>query len=362
MALIKCSNCNHEISDTINKCIHCGAKIKKQELVSNDIQHNENEKIVKITEKVKETTKPIKTTKKEILNNTIQTQKNEKTNKNQSIKKLHKPRNIKPYLIGIATVIGIVLIAILSILGYNMLFKINSNKQSENYNNQNNNNNNNNELAFNNLRSIIAPKFSYEELISKNGDISIIIEIENGKSVKYAFDVFNDSNKDIYYNFTDNNLPTITCNNDTSYTCVDNINVGWEDNQEINLIKPHTTRTFTFEITTTGAEENGIIKIKTHKENTNNSKVYIDDVKLLVTEDCIHCQKFQAVVESFVNKYNLPLNIIDYEIQDSKNENGEILYPTLLLYKNNSLVLRHEGYVPENELIQIIKNKGLIKE
>lgn len=360
MALIKCPNCNHEISDTINKCIHCGTKIKKQELIPNDIQHNESEKIVKKIEKAKETTKPIKTTKKEILNNTIQTQKNEKINKNQSIKKLHKPRNIKPYLIGIATIIGIVLIAILSILGYNMLSKINSNKQSENYNNQNNNNNN--ELAFNNLRSIIAPNFSYEELISKNGDISIIIEIENGKSVKYAFDVLNDSNEDIYYNFTDNNLPTITCNNDTSYTCVDNINVGWEDNQESNLIKPYSTRTFTFEITTTGAEENGIIKIKTQKENTNNSEVYIDDVKLLVTEDCIHCQKFQAVVESFVNKYNLPLNIIDYEIKDSKNENGEIVYPTLLLYKNNSLVLRHEGYVPENELIQIIKNKGLIKE
>ncbi len=29
MALIKCRNCGHEISDTTKKCIHCGTKIKK---------------------------------------------------------------------------------------------------------------------------------------------------------------------------------------------------------------------------------------------------------------------------------------------------------------------------------------------
>lgn len=357
MALIKCSNCNHEISDTIKKCIHCGAKVQRQAITVNKIEKYKKEKEVKKIEKVKETTKPIKTTNKEILNNTIQTQKKGKINANQSIKKLHEPKNIKPLLIGTATIVGIVLIATLSILGYNMLSKIN-NKQGEYYDDKNNN-----KLVFNNLRSIVAPKFSYEELISENGDISIIIEIENGKSVKYAFDVTNDSNKDIYYNFTDiHSLPTITCNNDTSYTCIDNINVGWEDSQESDLIKPHTTRTFTFEITTSGAEENGIIKIKNTKENTNNNEIYIDDVKLLVTEDCIHCQKFQAVVKNFVEKYNLPLNIIDYEIKDSKNENGETFYPTLLLYKNNSLVLRHEGYVTENELIQILKDNDLIKE
>ncbi len=32
MALIKCPNCNHDISDTVNKCIHCGAKIHKVEV------------------------------------------------------------------------------------------------------------------------------------------------------------------------------------------------------------------------------------------------------------------------------------------------------------------------------------------
>jgi len=29
MALIKCDECGKEVSDSIKKCIHCGAKIKK---------------------------------------------------------------------------------------------------------------------------------------------------------------------------------------------------------------------------------------------------------------------------------------------------------------------------------------------
>lgn len=30
MALIKCPKCNHEISDTTKKCIHCKTKIKSK--------------------------------------------------------------------------------------------------------------------------------------------------------------------------------------------------------------------------------------------------------------------------------------------------------------------------------------------
>ena len=30
MALIKCQECGKEISDTSKRCIHCGAKIKKE--------------------------------------------------------------------------------------------------------------------------------------------------------------------------------------------------------------------------------------------------------------------------------------------------------------------------------------------
>ncbi len=33
MALIKCPKCNHEISDTVKKCVHCGSYVKKREQV-----------------------------------------------------------------------------------------------------------------------------------------------------------------------------------------------------------------------------------------------------------------------------------------------------------------------------------------
>lgn len=62
MALIKCSNCGHEISDTTKKCIHCGKRIEKKENklkisklnnnvaksnLKNKIKHNKKIKIKK---------------------------------------------------------------------------------------------------------------------------------------------------------------------------------------------------------------------------------------------------------------------------------------------------------------------------
>ena len=36
MALIKCPECEKEVSDTIENCIHCGYKIKKNTLIDKD--------------------------------------------------------------------------------------------------------------------------------------------------------------------------------------------------------------------------------------------------------------------------------------------------------------------------------------
>lgn len=76
MALIKCSNCNHEISDTIKKCIHCGAKVQKQSQVSNKIEQTKDVSFIEnktFTEKpkIKKTSKnkgkPINKTKKKLI-------------------------------------------------------------------------------------------------------------------------------------------------------------------------------------------------------------------------------------------------------------------------------------------------------
>lgn len=59
MALIKCKECGKEISDTIKKCIHCGAKINKN--TSN--MKKENKKLELVEEKKS------KTSAKEIITN-----------------------------------------------------------------------------------------------------------------------------------------------------------------------------------------------------------------------------------------------------------------------------------------------------
>ena len=33
MALIKCPKCNHEISDTSKKCIHCGTSLREKNII-----------------------------------------------------------------------------------------------------------------------------------------------------------------------------------------------------------------------------------------------------------------------------------------------------------------------------------------
>lgn len=111
MALIKCSNCNHEISDTIKKCIHCGAKVQKQVPTVNKMQPTKKEKDIKNIETIKE----------------------------------KKKRNYKSLVIGIISLFFIVGVSILSITTYNWLkdsnyAKSNEDKQTNRNDNKNNNN------------------------------------------------------------------------------------------------------------------------------------------------------------------------------------------------------------------------------
>ena len=134
MALIKCSNCNHEISDTIKKCIHCGAKIQKNSSIVNERQYTKKKKDVKKVEIVKVNTKPIKPLKKIIpRNKTIE--------KKQQINE-QKERNYKPLIIGIVSFLLIVGISILSITTYNWLKGLNSIKLKENMQTSTKDNNN----------------------------------------------------------------------------------------------------------------------------------------------------------------------------------------------------------------------------
>lgn len=40
MALIKCPKCNHEISDTSKKCIHCGTSLREKKIIPKKKKNN----------------------------------------------------------------------------------------------------------------------------------------------------------------------------------------------------------------------------------------------------------------------------------------------------------------------------------
>lgn len=362
MALIKCSNCNHEISDTIKKCIHCGAKIKKQVPIQNEIRYTKSE------ENIKNKKTKVETAKIEIPKKIENTPKNESISKPPKVKKEFTLKNLsyKKIILGVVFVIMIVSIPFISIKTYSWL------KEKNHTNIEDNQHSNTILPTLKNLNTVLAPKVTQRQEI-QNNDIILNIEVENGKSAIYTIDVENTNNTDVTLI---NMSKDFVCNGGTSYTCFESIDYSWQDNDDSNIIKANTTRTMYLKILTTGKEENGIMDIRlglnfkavenNNSDNRNNDNTNytsnIDKATLVIKDDCLHCKNLQPILENIANKFNFALNVIDYDIEDAKNENGEIVYPTLLLYSYGKLALRYEGYVTEDELIKILKDNNLIKE
>lgn len=363
MALIRCSNCNHEISDTVDKCIHCGTKIQKQVPMQNEIRHTKNE------ENIKNKKTKVETVKIEIPKKIETTPKNEGVAKPLKVKKEHMPRKLsyKKIIFGIVFVALIASIPFISIKTYSWFKEKNRTNLEDNQQS-----NTTRDLpTLKNLNTILAPKVTHNQEI-QNNDILLNIEVENGKSAIYTIDVENTNNIDVTLINMNKNF---VCNGGTSYTCFESIEYSWQDNNDSNIIKANTTRTMYLKILTTGKEENGIMDIRlslnfkavenNNSDNNNDNINYtsnIDNAILLIKDDCLHCKNLQPIIENMANKFNFALSIIDYDIDDAKNENGEIVYPTLLLYRYDKLALRYEGFVTEDELIKILKDNDLIKE
>lgn len=104
MALIKCPKCNHEISDTIKKCIHCGAKIQKQTSVESD---------KKVNSTVKEKTKAIKAV--EVKEETIKPTQVKPTTEQKENKSINNKFNYKKILVGVLFIILLIEVILASI-------------------------------------------------------------------------------------------------------------------------------------------------------------------------------------------------------------------------------------------------------
>lgn len=357
MALIKCSNCNHEISDTLNKCIHCGTKVQKQVPIQNEIQNIKKEENIKVEEKVKENTKPMEASKKVMQNNLKE--------KKQLLKK---KRNYKPLIIGIVSLFLIIGISTLLITTYNWLRDLNYMQLKE----DNQTSNENVKINIKNLNVVLEPKVVHNQNIENNQNIVLNMEIENGKSAIFTIDIENASNKDITFIDFEKKF---TCNSDTSYTCFESIDFSWQDNKDTNIVQANSTRTIYIKILTTGKEENGVIKIRltpkfdaSPNNKTNNDFFNQNETKkltLLTIDNCIYCDNLKPIIEEIASEYGFNLEVKNYKENELSNTYKEIEffgYPTLFLFDNENYVTHFEGYAPKEEIIVFLKENNFIKE
>ena len=80
---------------------------------------------------------------------------------------------------------------------------------------------------------------------------------------------------------------------------------------------------------------------------------------------CIPCQKMEAVLDSIREKYPEDVNVIFYDVwteagRPYAKQYGVKSIPTqVFLDANGKEYFRHIGYFPEDELIKILKQKGV---
>jgi thioredoxin 1 len=80
---------------------------------------------------------------------------------------------------------------------------------------------------------------------------------------------------------------------------------------------------------------------------------------------CIPCQKMQPVMKSIKEKFGNQVNVIFYDVWTPEGrpfgqKYGIQAIPTqVFLDENGKEFFRHEGYFPEEELVKVLKTKGV---
>lgn len=68
---------------------------------------------------------------------------------------------------------------------------------------------------------------------------------------------------------------------------------------------------------------------------------------------CESCKKY----EHFINDVNVCVITIDFDLNDDLADDYEIVkLPTVLVFKNNNLVDRIEGFIPKTEFVKRLTN------
>lgn len=104
---------------------------------------------------------------------------------------------------------------------------------------------------------------------------------------------------------------------------------------------------------------------QTSKQDAKKEKKYKVTFVELGSVRCIPCQQMQPIMKSVEEKYGDQVKVIFYDVwtedgkQYAKKYNISLIPTQVFLDENGKEFFRHEGFFPENELIKILKSKGV---
>ncbi len=105
--------------------------------------------------------------------------------------------------------------------------------------------------------------------------------------------------------------------------------------------------------------------LKPAREQQKNAVKYKVTFIELGSVRCIPCQKMQSVMKSIKGKYANQVNVVFHDVwtpegQPFAKQYGIESIPTqVFLDENGKEFSRHEGFFPEEELIKVLKTKGV---
>lgn len=106
-------------------------------------------------------------------------------------------------------------------------------------------------------------------------------------------------------------------------------------------------------------------KNQTTKDTSNIEKNYIVTFIELGSVKCIPCQQMQGVIKSIQTKYGTQVKTVFYDVWTKEGKPYAEMYkinliPTqVLMDKDGIEFFRHEGYISEEELVKVMKTKGV---
>lgn len=107
------------------------------------------------------------------------------------------------------------------------------------------------------------------------------------------------------------------------------------------------------------------VNAQSTKQDAPNEKKYKVTFIELGSVRCIPCQQMQPIMKSIEEKYGDQVKVIFYDVwtedgrQYAKKYNINLIPTQVFLDENGKEFFRHEGFFPENELLKVLKNKGV---